>query len=1587
MYNKKVLSTAVKNLNKAKAPKQPKDIITDPEGQWKFPGQITRIPGNDITMAGVNYPVLGVSDTGQEMMMYPGINYTFPGANYVDEYPQMKKGGFVKLPNKSKKGSKSKAYSRSLEATNKLFAENPLFKKSKSRKSKIYDPNAKYYQDGGEYLELDLTPEEIEEYAKGGYIIEDISVPELTKAQKGKIVTPLYIENPLEYKFRKNMYDDSLRLYNAYKMQDKLMGPGSYKTKDKYKWNTAELKEGRRKRIVKGLESYGPMAQDFQSEADQFKDGYNNWTARKQDKQLLDYYKKLGFKPNQIMYHSSPDVVSDKIKAIGSYFDGDAVSPIYKKPVQPVTHVKPETTPEIKTTTGPDPNRTVIGETKITKFDENGNIVTTIEYIYEDEQPKVQQPVTPEPQPEVSKDKYAYRTQWVREADGTLKPRQVPYAIQKDGKGRYELLPNRQPGYTERQQVSFQRGGIKKYQIAGEVTTPVETAPAETDEVVPVYTNPVYSDVMKWLNENPIYVAPDKPLSINEYEQINTQDMYPKMSGKLLYIPKAGYFNEQQYKVVKEFPVEGGDPIRIYEVVGGEGRKKYIVDDRGFNKEFFSLYQEPKGRTREIYPVYGRGLPYRKYGGILSKMQDGGNFYTLKGSKGVYRKVGNKWEVDWNRTGNFQPLSKGDVKERTANLNKNAQPLYDRDYTAMMGVKSEAPVPQNPFTTNFVNQFGITDQAIANASAVAPTVENAQKLERLTQQKAYEDALRQRQAAARQRENELLEQSKFTNVPLSQVSDETQMYTDDVERQAIAGAPAAREARKRQAEFEKQQWEKYNKMSTFERIMDRTKGFMVDPLGMTSRALMGEQGYIPGMGEGLLNKDDPDYYKYLVAAGYTPGEFDMFDVQSMVNPMYWGASIGNNINKGNYLDAGIEAVLTFAPMVPKGTISQGARMLGDDVSRGVNYLTTKTPVKNTYKLNPNALKENPEVLLHRVQKPGQTEEYITKHYGKEMQPGWGRAFSSDPSDMLYYTNSSVRKQRGYLDDPEILRLRVPKKDIDQFNIYNFNEFQKSQGLRPYAFGSNKPTQEFVLPIQEIIKAEKFNLNDLDQLMKEADRFNTPHWWRGYGSKTPKQLPGSPNVPNTIQLNDVGNVNMASGFSNAIPAQKITNPLSRTYRIVDDKIRSAIENFKSIYKEPSIEDIEKKIIRKRNIKNVTQQDAEKVFNEQMQERLNFYNTAEGKERIERFLKDNQLQGLVTPDEFIERMSNVKYFNANEQQLVQKQYNQLMNNYYELQGQIKNRLNKKNEIELLLDNTLENDSDKWWDLATELENIDKELENIYKVSDQTLEQVNNLPNVSKDVAYYSPSKNKVFIGNDYIKEPSTLKVTGIHEGGHAANFEPYLAIQEKYPTAQINWENLGADIKINQDLKNPALFDFEDIRDLPEHLKSFDNKSLLKSASSVSPLAQERYKNPLKYIQNEYEYFMSKDEASSFLAELIPLLQERGHIKNFGDHIEPQMVADIFDYYRKNSSKLTMEPYRILDIMKPTAKTIQNLANKLNDLHVIAPVIGTTAGAVLYNQSNNQNKEPQQFDKGGIVSELSKKEINDLVAQGYIIEDAD
>ena len=66
-------------------------VIKDDRGQWAHPGEITEINSNDITMEGVPYPVLGISDEGDTKLMKPGKNYKFKGKK-VTEFPMAKNG-------------------------------------------------------------------------------------------------------------------------------------------------------------------------------------------------------------------------------------------------------------------------------------------------------------------------------------------------------------------------------------------------------------------------------------------------------------------------------------------------------------------------------------------------------------------------------------------------------------------------------------------------------------------------------------------------------------------------------------------------------------------------------------------------------------------------------------------------------------------------------------------------------------------------------------------------------------------------------------------------------------------------------------------------------------------------------------------------------------------------------------------------------------------------------------------------------------------------------------------------------------------------------------------------------------------------------------------------------------------------------------------------------------------------------------------------------------------------------------------------------------------------------------------------------
>ncbi|NDD82900.1 hypothetical protein EBZ38_01275, partial [bacterium] len=167
------------------------NFIVDPKGQWAHPGKPTMIPTDDgrITMQGVPYPVFGVDDLGNQQMMYPGMNYQFPGT-MVYETPMMQSGGWL---NK--------------------------------------------YQDGGMPLDLPLksanpgSPWAYESPQANGYLLPDVNRPELLNT--GATEYKMEIDNDVTIPTVVNgQYMDPDQAYQRYLLTGEqfkpMVDPGSY---------------------------------------------------------------------------------------------------------------------------------------------------------------------------------------------------------------------------------------------------------------------------------------------------------------------------------------------------------------------------------------------------------------------------------------------------------------------------------------------------------------------------------------------------------------------------------------------------------------------------------------------------------------------------------------------------------------------------------------------------------------------------------------------------------------------------------------------------------------------------------------------------------------------------------------------------------------------------------------------------------------------------------------------------------------------------------------------------------------------------------------------------------------------------------------------------------------------------------------------------------------------------------------------------------------------------------------------------------------------------------------------------------------
>ena len=264
MYNRSELSKALKEAKAAKSQKKTADINVDIKGNgYKNPKNSNK-PALKLYTDSIYNPtdkdLMLYPDNGMAPVFKPAWDTTttyFPGANSIVEKQMARDGG--RFVDKNDPGNNA--------------LELHMF----------YDKDI--YQDGGEYL--DLTDEEIEQYRKGGYVVE-----ELPRAQTaGTTETP---PNPMTYFDTQKPYTDrsgeSLRLEKLKQQEDAVIPyynerTGDFTTQEgTYKpdqYQKVEVSPG--VFVARFKSSYGDdVYKDFSMDNKFNKDNYKHYTRGKE---------------------------------------------------------------------------------------------------------------------------------------------------------------------------------------------------------------------------------------------------------------------------------------------------------------------------------------------------------------------------------------------------------------------------------------------------------------------------------------------------------------------------------------------------------------------------------------------------------------------------------------------------------------------------------------------------------------------------------------------------------------------------------------------------------------------------------------------------------------------------------------------------------------------------------------------------------------------------------------------------------------------------------------------------------------------------------------------------------------------------------------------------------------------------------------------------------------------------------------------------------------------------------------------------------------------------------------------------------
>lgn len=278
----------------------------------------------------------------------------------------------------------------------------------------------------------------------------------------------------------------------------------------------------------------------------------------------------------------------------------------------------------------------------------------------------------------------------------------------------------------------------------------------------------------------------------------------------------------------------------------------------------------------------------------------------------------------------------------------------------------------------------------------------------------------------------------------------------------------------------------------------------------------------------------------------------------------------NNPTWGNISNAAGETAITGLDMLPfVHGASKGISSVMQDANQVGNYLTTQTPLKDTYKINPWAFKPNPEAYYHRspnlqnivnqetgmLQGFGQSE--AGQAYSELAKPGMGNTLLSDgrvsrlnlrkPANSEMYFSKGVPLDWGRY-NPETLNQAGKRIMTGQgypgpyiAEVTDVPFVAKANGKYSKVFDPN--TGEYVRGVLPPTNIESYAVSKRPISLDEAN-FYTEDWLRGY-KKVPK--------PTTVNSSKINTANSEDFFknTNVVPANSTAEEIDPYQKYLTD----------------------------------------------------------------------------------------------------------------------------------------------------------------------------------------------------------------------------------------------------------------------------------------------------------------------------------------------------------------------------------------------------------------------------------------------------